>query len=130
MTRFYDGRISGGSSFYCFTLQLYNGPVNSNLSHLFSWLLAFFRKTKSRFWFPSLQSHYTYHTAGSWLALAPSINVRALELPSSPAAELLPLKDVGVTLEGVGKTCCGNEWVASTSATMTKRHKCKFLVCT
>ena len=29
--------------------------------------------------------------------------------------ELLPQKDVGVTLGGVGKTCCGKEWVASTS---------------
>lgn len=32
-----------------------------------------------------------------------------------PAVELLPQKDVGVTLEGVGKTCCGKEWVASNS---------------
>lgn len=31
------------------------------------------------------------------------------------AVELLPQKDVGVTLGGVGKTCCGKEWVASTS---------------
>lgn len=40
---------------------------------------------------------------------------RTVKLPFSPTVELLPQKDVGVTMEGVGKTCCGKEWVAPAS---------------
>lgn len=57
----------------------------------------------------------------AWSTQAPPVSLLvphltwATPLYSVHAVELLPQKDVGVTLGGVGKTCCGKEWVASTS---------------
>lgn len=57
----------------------------------------------------------------AWSTQAPPVSplvphlTWAAPLYSVGAVELLPQKDVGVTLGGVGKTCCGKEWVASTS---------------
>jgi len=71
---------------------LYNGPVDPSA-------------------FSSLPPHLTRAARAS---LPPP---QRFPTPTAPlrAVELLPQKDVGVIPGGVGKTCCGKEWVASTS---------------
>lgn len=68
-----------------------------------------------------LQILLFYCCTMAWSTQAPPVSplvphlICATPLYPVDAVELLPQKDVGVTLGGVGKTCCGKEWVASTS---------------
>lgn len=79
-------------------LLLYNGPVDpSAFSFLPPFLMCAARAPLFSLGPLPCGCHSPSPTASPW------------------AVELLPQKDVGVTLGGVGKTCCGKEWVASTS---------------